>query len=143
LEIAKSLLKNQFDFIITEYFSQPRTISAIVTALHNSLDPPASFMTKRDNGGMHTNRDQTKNKTESFPFVALLRTLNTTASINSTVPQPVHTSQRRRLSASQSYRKDIPADVIAHLEKENAEDIELYKFALKEFEDRSKNEQWV
>ena len=50
---------------------------------------------------------------------------------------------RRRLSSGTSYRSDMPARVLAYLEKDNAADIELYKFALDEYERRQEDELWL
>lgn len=177
LEVAKSLLKNQFDFIITEYFGQSKTLNAIRSALHNSFDPPPSFMERRDNGGMHTTRQDISTMRKQ------LETANSLAKANSDVRTVINTTRNsakknqtlrmtenknnighqgeklkvsdklhRRILVEESskisekpvvsYRNDIPPGIIRYLEKENAADIELYKFAVAVFEERSKIENW-
>jgi len=163
LEVAKSLLQNQFDFIITEYFAQEKTLNAVRTSLHNPFDPPSSFMERRDNGGMHTNHQdvsslllQLKATQARLSASASVKRKSITKNVThsevakSTEHKKVEKLRRRRLSDNivatkppTSYRGDIPPGILAHLEKENAADIELYKFALKLFEERAKNENWV
>ena len=48
-------------------------------------------------------------------------------------------TRRRRLTL---YRNGMPASVLTYLEKDNAADLELYQFALGEYEKRSKDEGW-
>jgi hypothetical protein len=126
LQISKYLLKYQFDFIIMEYFDQPRTTNAIKSALHNSLAPPKNFIGNNDNSGIFSfsNVNNTKNPGHGF------RRLN-----------ELNYSRKRRLTFSR-YKDTMPPSVLEFLEKDNAEDIELYKFALEEFEVRSRLENW-
>ena len=50
-------------------------------------------------------------------------------------------SRKGSNGARYSYRSDMPPSIVQFLEKDNAEDIEFYRFAVQEFERRTKQEQ--
>ena len=184
LNISKTLLRNHFDFIIMDYFSEPRSTIALSRALHSSLY--LSEQTKEnDNSGVFN--PITPNTTHAHEYAAryMLKesrkanlameskiTTTTVKKSNSTQPlrrlllgmisdsEYVETEERstklmaiekipanskrnskRRLSTT--YRSSMPLSVLRYLEEDNAADIELYKFALEEYERRSEAELWT
>lgn len=116
LHVAKTILKEQFEIIITEKFSTPEALAILQSAFRNVIKPKMKeFFVTRDNGGIHS----------------------------TAVSDPKSDSGGRRLRDTQrtrrlsSYRPDIPLSVLAFFEKDNAADIDLYKFAVAEFEERA------
>jgi hypothetical protein len=128
LNMSKFLLRNQLDFVIMEYFDQERTVAAIRHALHGSLSPPKSFVGNTDNKGVFSSYGP--NSTNYYKDQSKFRRLSED-----------YSSSRRKLITS-SYRSSMPETVLSYLEKDNLEDIELYNFAVEEFESRSKREGW-
>ena len=150
LKIAKYLLKFQFDFVIMEFFDQPRTLGALTKALNNPLNPSKSFMETKDNGGMVSSYDQSKDvksKELNETFVKPSNSKNNSNSdsiFNKRSPKARRLLSKKEVSVhhQSNYRSNMPASVISYLEKDNAADIELYKFAVEEFNLRFKLEKW-
>jgi len=127
LQISKLLLQHQIDFVVMEYFDQPQTIAALKFALHNEFTPPLSFMSRNDNRGMFN----PSNISHSVSAKHLQKN------------RSEHSLSRRRRLLASNYRQQMPVSVLNFLEKDNAEDIELYKFAVREFEARAAREGWA
>ena len=163
--MAKDLIRYHFDFVIMEYLSELRSTVAFSKAFHSSLVQNKE-MEHTDNSGLfnpasvgsdHVKMAVTKylkhpwagsvmNESRQYASHSSYRRLQEdTATEHSGVGFGIDADARtrgvrRRLT---SYRKGMPESVLSYLEKDNAEDLELYQFALQEFERRSAEEGWV
>ena len=125
LNISKQLLEFKFDFIILENFNQPRSRVALEKALHNTLLSSKKLFQNNDNKGIFN------------PTKSLIPTVRFKSDVNMVSKTK---SKRRRLQSV--YANNIPLNVLNYLIKDNSEDIELYNFALKEFDRRTREESW-
>ena len=115
LEKAKNLLINHYDFMLQERFNDTVSLAAFRRALHIRFTPKSGVMDKVDNKGITTgSRDVNHRKLSSSTLFV----------------------------SSSSYKNSIPPKVLKYLQRDNAEDIELYNFAVDEFNRRSKIEGW-
>ena len=169
LNISKALLRNHFDFIIMDYFSEPRSTIALSRALHSSLYL-SDRMKENDNSGVFNPVSPNTTHAREYAQKVMLRESRMTslsAKPNTTIeakPNDIKLPQRRlsdiplrsehgktesvpiipsRRRLSTTYRREMPQSVLRYLEKDNAADIQLYKFALEEFERRSEAELWT
>ena len=163
LNISKTLLRDHFDFIIMDYFNEPRSTVALSRAFHSSLFL-SEQLKENDNSGVfnpasansthareYTARVMRKESKIESSKRSLMELLSVTK--NSKIATKAHLpwvdmrtatsgeeNSRRRLSTS--YRSGMPQSVLRYLEMDNFADIKLYEFALQEFERRSVAELW-
>ena len=120
LNMAKKLLRNHYDFILQERFNDTACLAALKQALHINVTLDSGSMGRVDNQGMTTGARDTNHR----------RLLPSSLASLSLSP------------SSSSYRNSIPPNALKYLQGDNAADIELYNFAVDEFDRRSKREGW-
>ena len=151
LNISIKLLRDHFDFIIMDFFSEPRSTVALSRALHSSLYL-SDQMKENDNSGMfnpllpntthartYAKKETKKSRRRLSEMLLHSEYINNGNGNNEINVGDVRT--RRRLSTS--YRSGMPPSVLKYLEEDNSADMKLYEFALKEFERRSETELWT
>ena len=141
LSLAKQVLQFQLDFIITEHFDDPRTVHALELSLQNGFSASSTFMQRKDNGGVMTSSERT---TYIMNGTVSTKAHNQSGGWKQQDVQNSGSIHRRRLKVNKgSYRFDMPPAILKYLEQDNAADIEFYKFAVNEFERRSRMENWI
>jgi hypothetical protein len=116
LQLAKAVLRDQFEFLITERMEQPETEAVLRRVLGSKFRLPGALRTNVAKVFTRTGGDQIHENTTTKG-----------AEEHSSAPG----------AEERSYTDLIPPSVLSLLRRENSHDLELYRFAVELFEARA------
>lgn len=141
LQHAKTILRDRFEFVITERMSSPAALAVFRRVLGTQLGQKAVVRTNSQSSITFSDSAlvlrQAGEKVESMEGISAQSIGGDVGNMTRSVDIPAHKPIVSK-AESRSYTEFMPPTVLEYLKKENALDLELYRYAVELFEARAR-----